>query len=61
MARLHAANLRTWRADPFARETFDPRELDTLEAALTAIAAGAVPAPDVRNVARQIVAERAPT
>jgi hypothetical protein len=59
MASLHAANLRTWRDDPFARDQFDAVELDALEVELTAIATGATEAPPVVNVARQIVAENA--
>ncbi|HTJ43075.1 MAG TPA: methyltransferase domain-containing protein, partial [Kofleriaceae bacterium] len=58
MASLHAANLRTWRTDPFARERFDPDELDALDVSLTAIANGAVAAPPVENVARQLIAAR---
>lgn len=56
MAELHVANLRTWRNDPFARDTFDPQELDALDAALDALATGREAAPPVRNVARQVVA-----
>jgi trans-aconitate 2-methyltransferase len=56
MAELHLANLRTWRNDPFARESFDPRELDALDTALDALASGRDAAPPVRNVARQIIA-----
>jgi len=56
MAEIHVANLRTWRNDPFARDHFDPRELDELDAALDALATGRDAAPPVENVARQIVA-----
>ena len=56
MAEIHAANLRTWRTVPFARDTFDPHELDALERSLDAIAEGSDPAPPVRNLARQVIA-----
>lgn len=56
MAEIHAANLRTWRVTPFARDTFDPRELDALERSLDAIAAGREPSPPVHNIARQVIA-----
>jgi SAM-dependent methyltransferase len=56
MAELHVANLRTWRNDPFARDHFDPHELDELDAALDALAAGRDTAPPVENLARQIIA-----
>jgi hypothetical protein len=56
MAELHVANLRTWRNDPFARDHFDPYELDELDAALDALAAGRDTAPPVENLARQIIA-----
>jgi len=56
MAELHVANLRTWRNDPFARDHFDPHELDDLDAALDALAAGRDTAPPVENLARQIIA-----
>jgi hypothetical protein len=56
MAEIHAANLRTWRDVPYARDTFDPRELDSLEAALDALAAGRDRAPPVCNLARQVIA-----
>lgn len=56
MAAIHVANLRTWRADPFAREAFDAAELDALDASLDAIAAGREAAPPVRNPTRQIIA-----
>jgi trans-aconitate 2-methyltransferase len=59
MAELHLANLRTWRHDPFAARTFDPRELDELDAGLAAIVDGRDLAPPVDNPARQIVAARA--
>jgi hypothetical protein len=56
MAEIHVANLRSWRSDPFARQHFDPRELDELDAALDALATGRDSAPPVENLARQIVA-----
>jgi len=56
MAELHVANLRTWRNAPFARDHFDPRELDELDSALDALATGRDSAPPVENLARQIVA-----
>lgn len=59
MAELHLANVRTWRRDPFARKSFDPSELDHLDAALEAIASGARDAGMVLNTARQIIARRA--
>src|SRR5262249_9535656 len=40
MAALHVLNRRTWRHDPVARGRFDPDELDGLDDALSAIAAG---------------------
>ncbi|MBN1609459.1 MAG: class I SAM-dependent methyltransferase [Polyangiaceae bacterium] len=58
MAALHAMNITTWRHDPYASEHFDSRELDELECALTAIADGRVPAPPVRNGARQAILRR---
>jgi SAM-dependent methyltransferase len=56
MAEIHAANLRTWRAVQFARDTFDPHELDALEGSLDAIAEGRDPSPPVHNLVRQVVA-----
>jgi len=55
MAQIHLANLRTWRHDDYARQTFDASEIDALEASLTQIAAS----PDssaVINIARQVIA-----
>lgn len=56
MAELHVANLRTWRNDPYARDHFDPHELNDLDAALDALATGRDTAPPVENLARQIIA-----
>jgi len=39
MAELHLANLRTWRADEYARRSFDRRELDELQTTLERIQA----------------------
>ena len=39
MARLHAMNLATWKADPFMLETHGLRALEDLEGELKAIAA----------------------
>jgi hypothetical protein len=39
MAELHRLNLMTWRHDPLAA-SFDPRELESLEAELAQIAEG---------------------
>ncbi len=58
MAVLHALNLRTWGADPFARERFDPAELTRLAATLERIASGEEPAPPVRSAMGQVVARR---
>jgi SAM-dependent methyltransferase len=59
MATLHAMNLRTWGADPYARAAFDPVELASLQEALDAIAAGDEPAPPVRGEMGQAIARRA--
>jgi SAM-dependent methyltransferase len=58
MAQLHLPNLRTWGRNEFAAQAFDRRELDELEADLDSIASGTSEAGTVRNLARQIVAER---
>jgi trans-aconitate 2-methyltransferase len=58
MAELHLANLRTWREDEFARQRFDKREIDALEASLGRIVDGEDEAGVVVNVARQIIARR---
>jgi len=59
MAELHLANLRTWRADEYARRSFDRRELDELQTTLERIVAGEERAGVVHNTARQIIAELA--
>jgi len=59
MAQIHLANLRTWRNDDYARQAFDAREIDSLEASLSEIAASPN-AGTVINAARQIIARRAP-
>src|SRR5580704_18546410 len=43
MARLHAMNLATWKADPFMLETHGLRALEDLEGELKAIAARSDP------------------
>lgn len=59
MAQLHVANLRTWRHDEYARQNFDPNEIDRLEATLAAIAGGNTDGGVVLNAARQIIARHA--
>src|SRR5512133_2191267 len=54
MCELHVANLRTWRDDDYARQAFDRVEQE----ALAGIVAGTEAAGSVRNVVRQVVAER---
>lgn len=58
MAGLHLANLRTWRHDAYASQTFDPSEVDRLEASLEQIALGLGNCGVVVNAARQIIAQR---
>lgn len=58
MAELHLSNLRTWRQDGFAQETFDAQELDALEKSLARIVSGEDDAGVVANAARQIIARR---
>ncbi len=60
MAQLHLANLRTWRQDDYARQSFDPAEIDALESSLAAIAASSASDGAVINAARQIIARLAP-
>jgi len=55
MATLHVLNLRTWRDDPFAASTFDPDELDALDAALSAIAHGAPSEPVEQDLAEIVI------
>lgn len=61
MAELHLPNLRTWRQNDFARKTFDPAEIDALEASLARIVSGEEDAGVVVNAARQIIAQRSAT
>jgi hypothetical protein len=58
MARLHAMNLGTWKADPFMLETHGLRALEDLEGELKAIAAG-LDFPGGRCVMAQVCIERA--
>jgi len=57
MARLHAMNLATWKADPFMLETHGLSALEDLESELTGIAA-ASDLPDGRCVIAQVCIER---
>jgi hypothetical protein len=57
MARLHAMNLATWKADPFMLETHGLRALEDLEGELTAIAASS-DFPEGRCVMAQVCIER---
>ncbi|HJT89748.1 MAG TPA: hypothetical protein VJ732_17885, partial [Bryobacteraceae bacterium] len=57
MARLHAMNLATWKADPFTLETHGPRLLEALEGELQAIA-GRPDLPEGRCVMTQVCIER---
>ena len=57
MARLHAMNLATWKADPFMLETHGRSALEDLERELTGIAA-ASDLPDGRCVIAQVCIER---
>jgi trans-aconitate 2-methyltransferase len=56
MAELHLANLRTWRNDEYARQSFDPAEIDSLDASLERIVNGSEDGGNVRNAVRQIIA-----
>jgi trans-aconitate 2-methyltransferase len=58
MAELHLANLRTWRHDEYARQSFDASEIDSLDASLARIVNGSENGGVVLNAARQIVARR---
>lgn len=58
MAQLHAANLATWRDDPFALRAFTKEEVDDLLRRLVSLACGDVETPAVLNTARQIIARR---
>ena len=57
MARLHAMNIATWKADPFMLETHGRAALDDLESELQAIAASS-DYPPVRCVMAQVRIER---
>jgi len=57
MARLHALNLATWKADPFMLETHGLRALEDLEGELKAIAARS-DFPEGRCVMAQVCLER---
>jgi len=57
MARLHAMNLATWKADPFMLDTHGLRALEDLESELQAIAARS-DFPDGRCVMAQVCIER---
>ena len=57
MARLHAMNLATWKADPFMLETHGLRALEDLEGELKAIAAKS-DFPEGRCVIAQVCIER---
>ncbi len=57
MAELHVSNLRTWRHDAHAIESFDLDEIDSLEGSLEKIASGLQNAGVVINAARQIIAQ----
>jgi hypothetical protein len=56
MARLHAMNIATWKADPFMLETHGLRALEDLEGELNAIAARSDP--EGRCVMAQVCIER---
>jgi trans-aconitate 2-methyltransferase len=55
MATLHVLNLHTWRTDPYAVRSFDPDELDALEAALAEIAHGRPSEPIEQDLAEVVV------
>ena len=57
MARMHAMNIATWKADPFMVETHGPRALEDLEVELKAIAASS-DLPEGRCVMAQVCIER---
>jgi trans-aconitate 2-methyltransferase len=57
MAELHLANLRTWRHDEYARQSFDLNEIDSLDASLARIVNGSENVGVVLNAARQIIAQ----
>jgi trans-aconitate 2-methyltransferase len=55
MARLHAMNVRTWRSDPFATNTFRVTHIDAMTSELDEVAGGLREAPEVTCVMGQIV------
>lgn len=55
---LHLSNLRTWRHDEYARQSFDADEVASLEAALAEVANSSKNEGVIINVARQIRATR---
>jgi SAM-dependent methyltransferase len=59
MAELHLANLRTWRQDEYAWQTFDHCEIDALEVSVETLVHGGDNRSVVFNGARQILARRA--
>lgn len=59
MVELHLSNLRTWRDNEYAKQAFDPAEIDELDRSLAEIASGKKTAGVVMNAARQIIARRA--
>jgi hypothetical protein len=58
MSQLHAANLRTWSRNDFARRTFDDGEVRDLERDLDAIASGAQDVGFVYNTTKRLIAKR---
>lgn len=59
MVELHLSNLRAWRDNEYAKQAFDPAEIDELDRSLAEIASGKKTAGVVMNAARQIIARRA--
>lgn len=57
IAELFLANLRTWRHDEYARQSFDLNEIDALDASLARIVNGSENGGVVLNGARQIIAQ----
>lgn len=58
MARLHAMNIATWKADPFMRSTYGTSFLDAFETELETIATTPNVLPPVTCVMAQVVVER---
>lgn len=58
MARLHAMNVQTWSADPFAAATFDARDIARIAEVMDAVATGQRRAPAVTSVLGQAVLRR---